>query len=74
LVGSPIDGFCFTAWFGQFLVPAMRPEQIIFMDDAGYRKVHAVRTGIKASGARLRFLLPYPPDLNPVKQSFSTIK
>jgi transposase len=52
----------------------MRPEQIIFMDDAGYRKVHAVRTGIKASGARLRFLLPYPPDLNPVKQSFSTIK
>tara|TARA_B100000614_G_scaffold252766_1_gene265829 strand:- start:525 stop:830 length:306 start_codon:yes stop_codon:yes gene_type:complete len=34
----------------------------------------AVRKAIKAAGARLWFLPPYSPDLNPIEQAFAKIK
>ena len=37
-------------------------------------KSAAVRQVIKAAGARLWFLPPYSPDLNPIEQAFSKIK
>lgn len=43
------------------------------MDNLGSRKSKAVRTAIKAAGARLWFLPRYSPDLNPIEQTFSKI-
>lgn len=44
------------------------------MDNLGSHKSTAIRHAIKAAGARLWFLPPYSPDLNPIEQAFSKIK
>ena len=44
------------------------------MDNLGSHKSEAVRAAIKAAGARLLFLPPYSPDLNPIEQVFAKLK
>jgi transposase len=44
------------------------------MDNLGSHKSAAVRQAIMAAGARLWFLPPYSPDLNPIEQTFAKIK
>ena len=44
------------------------------MDNLGSHKSAAIRQIIQAAGARLWFLPPYSPDLNPIEQAFAKIK
>ena len=44
------------------------------MDNLRSHKSEAVRAAIKAAGARLLFLPPYSPDLNPIEQVFAKLK
>jgi putative transposase len=44
------------------------------MDNLGSHKSAALRTILKAAGARLWYLPPYSPDLNPIEQAFAKIK
>jgi len=44
------------------------------MDNLGSHKGQAVRTAIRAAGAKLFFLPPYSPDLNPIEQVFAKLK
>ncbi|WP_371212536.1 transposase [Methylocystis sp. ATCC 49242] len=44
------------------------------MDNLGSHKGEAVRRAIRSAGARLWFLPPYSPDLNPIEQTFSKLK
>ena len=71
---GPINGQCFRAYVEQFLVPILRHGDIVVMDNLGSHKSTAVRHMIKAAGARLWFLPPYSPDLNPIEQAFAKIK
>lgn len=71
---GPINGQCFLAYVQQQLVPVLRPGDIVVMDNLGSHKSVAVRHAIRAAGARLRFLPPYSPDLNPIEQAFAKIK
>lgn len=70
----PINGQCFRAYVEQQLTPVLRPGDIVIMDNLGSHKSAAIRQAIKAAGARLWFLPPYSPDLNPIEQAFSKIK
>ena len=71
---GPINAISFIAWVEQFLVPILRPGQIVVMDNLASHKNQAVKKAIKQAGARLWFLPPYSPDLNPIEQTFSKIK
>jgi transposase len=71
---GPINGQCFRAYVEQQLVPVLKPGDIVVMDNLGSHKSAAIRQSIKAAGARLWFLPPYSPDLNPIEQTFSKIK
>ena len=71
---GPINGRSFLAYVEQVLVPVLRPGDIVIMDNLGSHKGHAVRAAIRAAGARLFFLPPYSPDLNPIEQVFSKMK
>jgi transposase len=71
---GPINGERFTAWVKQMLCPTLRHGDIVIMDNLSSHKSIAVRDAIRAKGARLLFLPPYSPDLNPIEQSFSKIK
>ena len=71
---GPINGSCFRAYVEQQLVPTLRPGDIVIMDNLGSHKAAAIRQIIRAAGARLWFLPPYSPDLNPIEQTFAKIK
>jgi len=55
-------------------VPTIKPGDIVIMDNLGSHKSAALRRMIRAAGARLWFLPPYSPDLNPIEQAFAKIK
>ena len=74
LFDGPINGECFRAYVEQVLVPQLLPGDIVIMDNLGSHKSAALRTLIKAAGARLWYLPPYSPDLNPIEQTFAKIK
>ena len=71
---GPINGALFLAWVQQFLVPVLRPGDIVVLDNLGSHKSPAVRRAIRAAGAHLLFLPPYSPDLNPIEQVFAKLK
>lgn len=74
VLDGPINGLSFTAWVEQFLVPTLAPGDIVIMDNLGSHKGAAVRNAIRAVGAKLLYLPPYSPDLNPIEQVFAKLK
>ena len=74
VLDGPINGEWFTAYVRQVLVPTLGPGDIVVMDNLGSHKGRAVRQAIREAGARLFFLPPYSPDLNPIEQVFSKLK
>ena len=71
---GPINGEVFLAWVQTFLVPTLRPGDIVVMDNLGSHRGKPVRQAIRKAGARLLFLPKYSPDLNPIEQVFSKLK
>jgi transposase len=71
---GPINGESFLRYVTQFLLPTLKPGDIVVMDNLGSHKGAAVRAAIKSVGARLLFLPPYSPDLNPIEQVFAKLK
>jgi transposase len=71
---GPINGLSFLAYFTQFLAPTLRAGDIVVIDNLGSHKAAAVRRAIRATGAKLFFLPPYSPDLNPIEQMFAKLK
>ena len=58
---GPINGERFRAYVEQFLVPTLKRNDIVVVDNLGSHKGKAVRKAIKAAGARLLFLPKYSP-------------
>jgi transposase len=52
LLDGPMDGEYFLAWIEQMLVPALRPGDIVIMDNLPAHKVAGVRQAIEGPGRR----------------------
>lgn len=74
VVDGAINGAVFLAWVQQQLAPALRPGDIVVMDNLSAHKVAGVRQAVEAAGAALVYLPPYSPDLNPIENVFAKIK
>jgi transposase len=74
LLNSPINGEAFHAYVQAELIKTLKPGDIVVLDNLGSHKGSAVRKMIRDAGARLIFLPPYSPDLNPIEQLFSKVK
>jgi transposase len=74
VIDGPINGGSFLAYVEQMLLPALRPGDIVIIDNLGSHKGKAVRRLIRSVGAKLFFLPPYSPDLNPIEQVFAKLK
>jgi transposase len=74
LLDGPMNGPSFLAYVEQILAPTLRLGDVVIMDNVSTHKVAGVREAIEACGARLLYLPPYSPDLNPIEQFFSTFK
>jgi transposase len=74
VIDKPMNGAIFVEYVRQCLVPALRPGDIVVMDNLPAHKNEQVRKLIEAAGAALRYLPPYSPDFNPIEQFFAKLK
>jgi len=71
---GPLDNPTFLAYVEQVLVPTLRPGDVVVLDNLAIHKQPEVQAAIERVGARLRFLPPYSPDLNPIELAFAKLK
>jgi transposase len=69
-----MNGECFAGFIEQFLAPALRPGQVVVMDNLPAHKSAEVSRLIGATGARVLYLPPYSPDFNPIEMAISKTK
>ena len=68
------DADVFRAYVREVLCPTLREGDIIIADNLSAHKATGVQEAIAAQGARLLYLPPYSPDLNPIERCWSKIK
>jgi len=74
VIDQPMNSAIFKAYLEQCLVPTLKPGDIVVMDNLSSHKSDDVRQIIEAAGARLLYLPPYSPDLNPIEMAFAKLK
>ena len=74
VVDGAVNGDLFEAFVEQVLVPELRPGDVVIMDNLSSHKRQRIRELIEDAGARLVFLPPYSPDLNPIELVFAKVK
>lgn len=72
------EGTCntqlFNAWLGKALCPLLNDTHVVIMDNVPFHKSTQATALITSTGARVLFLPPYSPDLNPIEHDFAAIK
>ncbi len=74
VLDGPMTGAVFRAYVEQMLAPALRPGDVVVMDNLAAHKVAGVQDAIRAVGASVLYLPPYSPDLNPIEQFFAKLQ
>jgi transposase len=74
VVDGAVNGDVFEAFVAQVLAPALRPGDVVVMDNLSSHKRARTRELIEAAGAAVMFLPPYSPDLNPIEMVFAKVK
>ena len=74
VIDGAMNGDAFTAYAETLLAPALRPGDVVILDNLPAHKVSAARAAIERAGATLLFLPPYSPDFNPIEQAIAKIK
>jgi len=73
-VEGATDGEVFETFLERVLLRKLKPGDIVMLDNVGAHKMADVRRLIRAAGARVLFLPPYSPDLNPIELCWSKLK
>ena len=73
-VPGAVDGLVFLEYVKQVLCPELEEGDVVVMDNLSAHKVKGVREAIEEVGARVLYLPPYSPDLNPIEKCWSKIK
>jgi transposase len=69
-----LNGDLLLFFIEAFLVPTLRKGNIVIMDNCTAHHVEGVRELIEGAGARLLYLPPYSPELNPIEYAWSKVK
>jgi transposase len=68
------DTEMFVAFIRTFLVPTLKPGQIVVMDNLSAHKSPRVDELVEAAGGRVMRLPPYSFDFNPIENAISKMK
>lgn len=74
VVDGAVNSAVFIAYVRYVLLPTLRPDEIVIMDNLSSHKAAGVREVIESGGAQLVYLPPYSPDYNPIEQAYSKLK
>lgn len=64
----------FTGFVEQFLLPNLKPDQIVVLDNLKTHTSQRVAELVKSVGAQVMLLPPYSPDFNPIEMAISKVK
>jgi transposase len=68
------DEAAFVTFVEAVLVPALRPGDIVVLDDLKLHRAAAVARAIRRAKAGVWYLPPYSPDLNPIEKVWAKVK
>jgi transposase len=74
VIDEPMNRAIFTQYVRQYLAPELKPGDIVILDNLSSHKGAEAAALVEARGARLLFLPPYSPDLNPIEMVFAKLK
>ena len=73
-VRSSLKGPTFAGLLAARVLPYLRPNHVVIMDNLRTHRMPLVRFLIEGVGARLLYLPPYSPELNPIEECWSKVK
>jgi transposase len=74
VVDAPMNRIIFDTYVETQLAPALKPGDVVILDNLSSHKSQRAESLIRAKGAWLLFLPPYSPDLNPIEMAFAKLK
>ena len=74
VIEGAMNAEMFRAYVEQCLVPTLKRDDIVVMDNVNVHKGAGIREAIENARATLRYLPRYSPDLNPIEMPFSKFK
>ena len=74
VVDGALNGELFVQYVRQELAPQLRAGDILIMDNLQTHKTRGVLEAVAQRDARVVYLPPYSPDLNPIEMVFSQVK
>ena len=74
LLDAAMTRDAFDVYVIQVLAPTLCVGDVILLDNLNVHKSEIARQAIEARGARLEFLPPYSPDLNPIEKCWAKVK
>ena len=74
MLDGAMNGQAFLVYVSKVLAPTLSEGDIVICDNLSSHKVAGVAEAIERSGATLRYLPAYSPDLNPIEMAFSKLK
>jgi transposase len=69
-----LNGLVFVHYVEHFLLPHLNPGKVVILDNASPHKCEEAMELIEQTGAKVVFLPPYCPELNPIEYGWSKIK
>ncbi len=74
VIDGAINREAFETYVEKVLVPELRRDDVVIMDNLSSHKGPKVRAMIEAAGAQLLYLPSYSPDFNPIELAFAKLK
>jgi transposase len=74
VIEGAMTGEMFLAYVEQCLVPTLRRNDTVVMDNCRVHLVAGIQEAIERARATLRYLAKYSPDLNPIELPYSKFK
>lgn len=68
------DGDIFCHFIENSLLPQLKPDNIVLLDNVSFHKSDRVIKAIQSTGAKVDFIPPYSPEFNPIELMWSAIK
>jgi transposase len=69
-----MDSELFGFWFQTMLLPSIKADSVIVMDNACFHKKKILHEMANQVGCHILFLPPYSPDLNPIESFWAWLK
>jgi transposase len=74
VLDGPINAHSFVGFCRWLLIRALYPGDLVVMDNLSSHRSALAIQAVEAVGARVVYLPPYSPDLNPIENIFSKVK